>query len=63
MTAQEKLNKIDAMLYKAGFCDPNTVTKVKELIEQHKANASCLEYAHYKINQAQHYLEFGCLDD
>jgi hypothetical protein len=44
MTPQEKLDKIDAMLYKEGFCKPSTVNKVAEIIQ---------EYIRYKC-RAEH---------
>jgi hypothetical protein len=63
MTAQEKLDKIDAMLYKAGWRQPGTFEKVHALLANYRALEGKLECSDRIIVQAQQLLEHGYIDD
>jgi hypothetical protein len=63
MTAQEKLNEIDALLYKAGFTEPDTIKKVEMVIQNHKEMKNGYEYKSRQIEQVIHFLEYGYIDD
>lgn len=63
MTAQEKLNKIDVMLFKYGFREPGTVGKVVALIKEHGEYKNAAEYNERKLAQITHLIEFGYIDE